>query len=138
MVWMSFKLPGGSIFDRNWRTKTSSVLLSTSRSLPQTASSRRSRVTARPALAHESLQEREFGARQENTRFSAPDGALRGIEYEIGDLQARLGLHFFAPRQRLKTSSENLERKRRFTTTFSLRPRGSFIGTCTGMERPPT
>src|SRR5262249_41315730 len=51
-----------------------------------------------PGVAHESLQEREFGARQENTRFSAPDRALRGIEYEIGDLQARLGLYFFAPR----------------------------------------
>src|SRR5260370_29981850 len=50
IVWMSLRFPGGSILARTCRTKTSSVLLSISRSLPHTDSISRSRVITRPWL----------------------------------------------------------------------------------------
>src|SRR5262252_4076997 len=49
-VWISFRLPGRSILARNCRIKTSSVLLSMSRSYPHTASIIRARVITRPAF----------------------------------------------------------------------------------------
>src|SRR5258708_35609838 len=50
IVWLSLWVPAESILLRTWRTKTSRVLLSISRSLPHTASINRSRVITRPWL----------------------------------------------------------------------------------------